>query len=220
MKITQNEKLLFIGDSVTDCDRARPVGEGLFDALGKGYVTLVNGLLQSTYPELGIRVVNQGISGNNVRDLKSRWQEDVIDQKPNHLVIMIGINDVWRQYDIPLMTETHVYIDEYEATLRELIEITKKALPNIHLTLMTPFYIEPNAQDAMRQTMDQYGRVIESLAQQQNCGFVDTQAAFNKVLEQLYPAAIAWDRVHPNPTGHLVLAKAFLNHVQFKWDHQ
>ncbi|MCG6198000.1 GDSL family lipase, partial [Anoxybacillus sp. LAT_38] len=75
------------------------------------------GLLQAVYPELGIRVVNKGISGNTVRDLKARWKEDVIAQKPDWVSIMIGINDVWRQYDLPLMKEKHVYLDEYETTL-------------------------------------------------------------------------------------------------------
>ena len=32
------EKILFAGDSVTDMGSANPVGEGLFDALGNGYV--------------------------------------------------------------------------------------------------------------------------------------------------------------------------------------
>lgn len=216
MKLIQNEKLLFIGDSITDCDRSKPEGEGLFDALGKGYVALVNGLLQSTYPELRTRVVNKGISGNTVRDLKARWQEDVIEQQPDRLVIMIGINDVWRQYDLPFMTNRHVYIEEYEATLRELVETAKATIPNI--VLMTPFYIEPNAQDAMRQTMDQYGAVVAKLAKQLDCGYIDTQAAFNKVLEHLYPATLAWDRVHPAPAGHFVLAKAYLQHIEFQWD--
>ncbi len=61
-----------IGDSITDCERARPVGEGLFDAFGKGYVSFVDGLLQARYLARGIRVVNMGLSGNTVRDLQGR----------------------------------------------------------------------------------------------------------------------------------------------------
>jgi 2-hydroxy-3-keto-5-methylthiopentenyl-1-phosphate phosphatase len=44
MLIKPNQKLLFIGDSVTDCERAKPEGEGLFGALGKGYVANVDAL--------------------------------------------------------------------------------------------------------------------------------------------------------------------------------
>src|SRR3954452_17883523 len=98
LRIQPNSKLLMIGDSITDCERARPVGEGLFAALGKGYVSLVDALLGATYPEREIRVVNMGSSGNTVRDLKSRWRTDVLDLRPDWLSMMIGINDVWRQF--------------------------------------------------------------------------------------------------------------------------
>jgi len=64
MKIAPHSKLVFIGDSITDCERARPVGEGLFGALGKGYVSLVEGLLYAIHPAHKIRVVNMGSSGN------------------------------------------------------------------------------------------------------------------------------------------------------------
>ncbi|MGP4041430.1 SGNH/GDSL hydrolase family protein [Gracilibacillus sp. D59] len=215
MKLEKNQKLLFIGDSVTDCDRAKPEGEGLFQALGTGYVSIVDAFLQSTYPELGIRVVNKGISGNNVTDLKARWQEDVLDQKPDWLVIMIGINDVWRQFDSPFIPDRHVYIDEYEKTYRELVEQTQSKVKQ--LVLMTPYYIEPNPNDSMRNKMDQYGKVVEQIANEHHTLFIDTQEAFNIVTKDLYPAAIAWDRVHPNQTGHTLLAKAFLNEIGFDW---
>ena len=218
MKLLKGQKLLFIGDSITDCDRAKPEGEGLLNALGHGYVSLVDGLLQSTYPELGIRVVNKGISGNTVRNLKERWQEDVISQQPDWLVIMIGVNDVWRQYDMPFMPEHHVYIEEYEETLLELVKQAKQVTS--HIVLMTPFYIEPNQADLMRATMDQYGVVVKKVAEQEQCFFVDIQAALDPVMKHLYPATLAWDRVHPSRAGHLIFAKAFLNYIDFDWNHQ
>lgn len=216
MKLEPAQKLLFIGDSITDCDRSKPEGEGLFGALGKGYVSFVDGLLQAVYPELGIRVINKGIGGNTVRDLEDRWQEDVINLKPDWLSIMIGINDVWRQYDTPFITDWHVYIDEYEDTLRKLVSETRPFVKKI--VLMTPFYLEGNEQDRMRQTMDQYGQVVKKIAVENNCLLVDTQAAFNGVLHHLYPAALAWDRVHPSAAGHMVLARAFLKEIGFDWN--
>src|SRR5262249_10275480 len=154
-----------------------------------------------------IRVVNMGVSGNTVRDLKARWLTDVLDQKPDWLSIMIGINDVWRQFDIPLQKEAHVLPDEYEATLDELIARTRPVLKG-GLVLMTPFYIEPNRQDAMRARMDQYGDIVKKLATQHNTLLVDTQAAFDAILPVYYPATLAWDRVHPNHIGCMALARA------------
>jgi lysophospholipase L1-like esterase len=215
MKIAPNSKLVMIGDSITDVGRAQPVGEGLFEAHGKGYVAFVAGLLGAVYPERHIRVVNMGTSGNTVRDLKARWQPDVLDLKPDWLSIMIGINDVWRQFDLPLQMEMHVPLGEYERTLDELVQATKTSLQG--LVLMTPFFIEPNPADTMRAMMDRYGAAVQRVAERHGAILVDTQARFNAVLRHCHAASLAWDRVHPNTTGHLVLARAFLNAVDFAW---
>jgi hypothetical protein len=46
--------------------------------------------------------------------------------------------------------------------------------------------------------------------------FVDTPAAFDRVLAQLHPMTLAWDRIHPTLTGQMALARAFLNVVGFE----
>lgn len=213
MLIQPNSKLLFIGDSITDCDRERPIGEG--NGLGNGYVSLVNALLNSTYPQHRIRILNVGTSGNTVRDLDARWQTDVLDLSPDWLSIMIGINDVWRQFDSPLQTEYHVSLEEYKSTLERLVQTTKPQLKG--LILMTPYFIEPNQSDAMRAMMDRYGNVVRGRAEKYQAVFVDTQSAFDAVLKTTHPMSIAWDRVHPNLTGHMILAQAFLDAVGYEW---
>ena len=101
MIFEKNDKIVFIGDSISDYDRARPVGEGLNSAWGHSYVADVGALLGSAYPELNLRVVNMGIGGNQIRHLDARWQSDVLDLKPDWVSVLIGINDVWRQFDTP-----------------------------------------------------------------------------------------------------------------------
>jgi lysophospholipase L1-like esterase len=216
LRIGVRDKLVMIGDSITDVGRARPVGEGRADdALGRGYVMLVDALLSAVYPDRFIRVINMGISGNTTRDLKARWQTDVLDQSPQWVSIMIGANDVWRQYDSPRQVERHVLIEEYEKNLVELVVTTKPGVKG--LVLMTPFYLEPNRQDAMRATMDRYGAVVKRVAKAQDVILVDTQAAFDRLLEVYYPATINWDRVHPNAAGAMLLARTFLSAVGFDW---
>jgi lysophospholipase L1-like esterase len=214
VNIEAGSKLVMIGDSITDVDRARPVGEGLGEALGRGYVMMVDGLLAARYPERRIRVVNMGCSGDTVRALKARWQTDVLDQKPDWLSILIGINDVWRQFDMPLIPEAGVPLDEYEATLDELVAATRPGLKG--LVLMTPYYIEPNPADAMRARMDEYGAAVKRVAAKRGAIPVDTQAAFEPVLKRYHPNYLAWDRVHPTHVGHMLLARAFLQAVGFE----
>lgn len=208
MKIHANSTLLMTGDSITDCGRARPVGEAINWDLGNGYVSLVNASLGTTCPQRNIRIRNMGISGNTVRDLAARWQSDVLDLQPDWLSIMIGINDVWRQFDAPLQTERHVPLDEYASTLEQLVRTTRPHLKG--LVLMTPYFIEPNRADPMRAMMDRYGEAVHQLAGRYEAILVDTQAAFDEILTAVHPMALASDRVHANLTGHMVLARAFL----------
>ncbi len=215
MIIRPNSKLLMIGDSITDCDRARPIGESADEGLGTGYVALIDGLINATCPEMHIRIINMGISGNMVRDLKARWRSDVLNLSPDWLSIMIGINDVWRHFDPLTQDEQQVSLDEYSSTLEELIRATLPMLKG--LVLMTPYFIESNRGDPMRAMMDRYGAVVCDLASKYKMIFVDTQAAFDEVLKELQPSALAGDRVHPNQTGHLVLARAFLKTVGYIW---
>jgi len=215
MRITHGQKLVMIGDSITDAGRNKPIAEGLFDPLGRGYVTFVDSLINTYYPDRKIRLINVGTSGNTVKDLAARWQTDVLDLKPDWLSIMIGTNDVWRQFDLPKIKEGHVLPDEYERVYDELLTKTRPQLKG--LVLATPFYVEPNRSDAMRARMDEYGAIVKRLAAKHDAVFVDTQAGFDFALRHQYAAALAWDRVHPNQTGHMILAKQFLDALGFEW---
>ncbi len=211
MLFEKGDKILFIGDSISDFDRARPVGEGLFNAWGTSYVADVGATLACAYPELGLRVVNMGISGNQVRDLLARWKSDVLDLKPDWVSVLIGINDVWRQFDCPQMPETHVSPEEYRAGYEELIQRT---LPLVKgMVLMTPYFMEPNRADPMRSRMDQYGQIVRELAQRHGLVFVDLQAGWDQLFQHMHPCNIAWDRIHPNQIGHMHIARQFLRAV-------
>ena len=161
MLFQKNDTVLFIGDSISDYERKRPVGEGLRNAWGTSYVACAGALLGSVYPELALRVINMGVSGNQTRDLIARWQTDVMDLHPDWVCMLIGINDVWRQFDQPQMPETHVLPDEYARNYESLIQRT---LPHVKgMVLMTPYFMEPNQSDPMRARMDEYGAIIRDL---------------------------------------------------------
>lgn len=212
MKLETGQTLLFIGDSITDCGRARPIA---FDKdLGDGYVNLVNSLLSVWYPEKSIRIINTGIGGNRVTDLEARWQTDCLNLKPDWLSIMIGINDVWRHFDRSTDPK-QVDIQNYESTYRKLLEQTRPNLTG--LVLMSPFYIEANRDDPMRAMMDSYSEVVQNLAQEFDAVFVDVQGAFDQYLVHRPTQSLCGDRVHPNQAGHLIIAKAFLTAMGFEW---
>ena len=217
MKIQARSRLVFTGDSVTDVDRARPFAEGLFNPLGNGYPNIVAGMLTAVYPELMIRVTNTGTSGNTSADLLQRFDEEVLALNPDWLSIMIGINDVWRQFDVPQIPEQSVSLADYEKNLDCMLA---KATAQVKggIILMTPYYIESNAEDAMRKTMDAYGAVCRKLAEKYQTLFIDTQAVMLELLKHTHSAFWAWDRVHPNFNGHTAIARKFLQTIDFDFN--
>lgn len=200
-------KLLFIGDSITDCDRLRPIGEGVVGApLGTGYVALLAALLVARCPAHRQRIVNMGVSGDTVRHLASRWQEDVLRLAPDHVVVMIGINDVWRAYTRTHWADMQISPNEYAQTLSELVETTLAA--GIGVTIAGPFFIEPNHVEPMRARMANYAALAAAVAARHDVVFIDVQAAFDRALAALHPMALAQDRVHPGLPGHMIIAEA------------
>ena len=89
----QAQRVLYIGDSVTDGGWGRSGGnmtpsnqrnlKDLNHIYGHSYMMLCAAHYESTQPYAGLRFFNRGISGNTLDDLKERWQQDVLNLKPD-----------------------------------------------------------------------------------------------------------------------------------------
>ena len=213
MLLHSGDTLLFIGDSITDCGRKRPIGEGVHGALGTGYVALLGAMLETRSPHLSCRLVNMGVSGNTSRELLARWETDVLSQSAQIVLVMIGINDVWHTFNRPHQPQTFVSKEEFRDNLKKMAELT---LPRVrHMVFISPYFIEPNREEPMRCRMDEFCCVMKEVAQQYGALFIDTQAAFDRLVPRYYhPSALAWDRVHPTLSGHLLLAEACFEALQ------
>lgn len=210
------DRIVFAGDSVTDMGSAQPVGEGLFDNVGRGYVRVVESMLAACYPEIFLRITNSGISGNTSRDLLERFERDVVELKPQWVCICIGINDVWRQFDSPALTDSHVLPDEYENNLEKMILKIKDSVKGIFI--LSPYIMEPNREDKMRKRIDEYVEICRSLSEKHNCIFVDFQKMYEKYCTVRHSSYVAWDRIHPNQIGATLMAKEFLSKCGFEYE--
>ncbi|MEO3779658.1 SGNH/GDSL hydrolase family protein [Micromonospora sp. B11E3] len=203
MLLSTGQRVVFIGDSITDCgrrDAAAPYGDG--------YVSLVRAFVTARHPGVELTWVNRGISGHTVRDLAVRWESDAVGERPDWLSVMIGINDIWRAFS-PGREADAVPIDEYERTLRVLLRRAVDAT-GCRLLLADPFLVEPDVDEPQRAQTDRYAAVVAALAKDFEAVHVPTQAAFDRVLAHTPPGHWAPDRVHPGLPGHAVIADAFL----------
>lgn len=211
------DRIVFAGDSVTDMESAQPIGEGLFDNVGRSYVRVIENMLAAVYPELHIRITNAGISGNTSRDLLARFDRDVCDLNPDWVSICIGINDVWRQFDSPAILDSHVLPDEYKKNLTTMLDKLQGRVKGIFI--LSPYYMEPNRQDMMRARMDEYVAICRELAEAYNCIFVDFQKLYEDYCKIRHSSCIAWDRIHPNQMGATLMALQFLKQCDFDFQH-
>jgi lysophospholipase L1-like esterase len=207
MIFEQGQKILFIGDSITDAGRRTDPEEN-----GTGYFNLVRSFVLARYPELGLIFINRGIGGNTVRHLRERWQQDVIDEKPDWLSVKIGINDVWRSFDSN--GDGAVPVDEYESTYRALLrEAVEKT--GAKLIIAEPYIIDADRSNPMREMMDQYGLVARKIAADFDAINVRSQEAYDRALQTTEPAAWAHDKIHPGTPGHAVIAIEYLRAIGF-----
>ncbi|MGK5739233.1 SGNH/GDSL hydrolase family protein [Micromonospora sp. URMC 103] len=202
MILRAGQRVVFIGDSITDCGRRDANAP-----YGNGYVSLVRAFVTARHPGLGLRWVNRGVSGDTVRHLAARWERDALGERPDWLSVMIGINDIWRRYRGPVAEA--VPIDEYERTLRALLRRAVDAT-GCRLILGDPYLIEPDRAEPQRADTDRYAAVVAALATEFGAVHVPTQAAVDRALAASTPGDWADDRVHPNLAGHALLADAFL----------
>jgi lysophospholipase L1-like esterase len=199
----------FIGDSITDCGRREP----LFSPLGDGYVRIIHDLLQAGYPELKLRVVNKGISGDTVLDLKGRWNTEVLDINPNWLFIYIGINDVWRFYDGD--RDKAVALPAFTSAYKVIIDKTLNDTTSA-IRLVSPFLAESDANDPFRRKLGVYQEEIDKIGEEFEIPVVHLQPAIDWAM--LSKPGDYWtnDRVHPTREGHMLIALTILRACGFR----
>ena len=211
MIFENGDRIIFAGDSVTDCGRKRPYGEGLWEGLGNGYVRQVDSILSCLYPEKLLHIINVGESGAASRDMLAHWEQNVECRNPNYVFFMIGANDVWRQFDEPALDNSGLMPECYRANLEAVCERT---LPRVKgMFIISPFYMEANDNDPMKKRMVEYAQIAKEVAEKYGITYIDVQKAFDEHLKHRYPAYISWDRVHPNWVGGMLIAKEILKAV-------
>ncbi|KRE40553.1 SGNH/GDSL hydrolase family protein [Paenibacillus sp. Soil724D2] len=201
----QGDIVLFQGDSITDAGRVR---ENPAD-MGKGYALMTAALFGSSYSEQQVTFLNRGISGNRVKDLQSRWDQDCLALQPSWVSIYIGINDCWRRYDRNDPTS----VEQFEEGYRELLVRTKEEL-GAKLIMIEPFVLPvPEDRKQWREDLDPKINVVRELAREFGALLVPLDGIFAQA-SMLAPSSFwAPDGVHPSPAGHALIAKAWLKAV-------
>ncbi|RED87559.1 SGNH/GDSL hydrolase family protein [Cohnella phaseoli] len=200
--IKQGDIVLFQGDSITDAGRDRSNGADL----GRGYALMAAGWFNALFPELGAKFLNRGISGNRVKDLQARWQQDCVDLQPDWVSIYIGINDCWRRYD----REDPTSVETFAAGYRDLLERTSQ-MTKAKIVMLEPFVLPvPEDRKQWREDLDPKINIVRELAREFGAHLVPLDGLFAQASTKASSADWAPDGVHPSPAGHALIARAWL----------
>lgn len=213
-KIEKGSVILCSGDSVTDCGRARPYGS-YRDSLGESYVKRLHEIVTAEYPEKEIKFVNAGISGETSRHIRNRWISDCEAVKPDYATLLIGVNDVWRQYDRWMDKDMAVGIEEYEENLRFVAEWSAKHLKGF--TLIAPFFLELDREEFFMKQVLARAAVCEKIARETGAQFISLQDELDRLCRSRYTLSFSPDRVHPFPVTHTAIALYLLRQWNFKF---
>ncbi len=202
LRLNPKSRFVFIGDSITDCGRG---GDG--EGIGNGYVRIIRDYLRAKDPSHAPEVINRGISGNKVTNLRERWQKDAIDLSPSVLSIMIGINDVWHGLN---PGGTGVDLEAYRKTYAELIAQVKAKHPQCAIALCEPTIISPPAHAKGNESLKPYVSAVRELAVEHKTLLVPLHDVFLDAAKARPDIDWATDGVHPTSTGHTLIARQWL----------
>jgi len=205
IQLKANDTILFIGDSITSADRHRQA----YAPLGFGYVHFAGNFLMARHPDLDLRLVNTGISGDTVLDLKQRWQKDCLAHRPGVLSVLVGINDVWQLTMEPGSARTASTPGQYELTFDQLLAQAKESC-DCRLVLMEPFLFSRDPHNEVLRALRPYVEVVHRLASKHRAILVPLQTRIDRLIREIPAEKWSADTVHPYLWAHAWIAQQWL----------
>ena len=188
--------IIFFGDSITQQGVSK-----------NGYVTLIKKALDSTK----YAVTGAGIGGNKVYDLYLRLEDDVLNKKPDLVVIYVGINDVWHKQSSHTGTDYDKYLKFYQALISKIQGVGSKVI------LVTPSVVgeKKDGTNELDADLNKYAEGIRQLAAKNNLPVCDLRKIFTAYEAENNPedkekGILTTDRVHLNEVGNKLVAEQLL----------
>ncbi|MCL2322138.1 MAG: SGNH/GDSL hydrolase family protein [Oscillospiraceae bacterium] len=202
MFINKASTIVFQGDSIT----AGNIISCNENSLGDGYVFFIDTYIKSIYPEYDVNIVNKGVDGDSILNLKKRWKETCVNLHPDIITLLIGINDIWDKYYSDNYLTDEEFLFHYDDIICDsMLNGVKK------IVLMEPFIIPVNS-DMESWRKDIYSKIdiVRRLAKKYNCTYIPLDSIFGELCTIKGPEYWSNDGIHPNVKGHFIIARSWL----------
>jgi len=181
-------KIVCIGDSLT---------EGYGVGRADNWVALLNGRNEYEF-------VNKGISGDTTGGMLARFQRDVVDEKPKHVIIMGGAND-FIMGDSPGSVRANIMAMVHQAYHHRIIPILGTGLKADAESFRKDWAEITDVKQLIERTAGLRDWILEF------CGtfstkYIDFYAEFEKRTAGNYGGYL-FDGLHPTREGHRIMAE-------------
>ena len=212
-------KILFQGDSLTDCGRDR-TGNDPVRAYGYGYVNIIASKLLCDYPDTV--VYNRAYNGSRIADTYSRWIEDALNVDCGILSILSGVNDIGFGIRMNRGADPKKFRMIYELMIDEVLERD----PDKKLVIGEPFLfkIENNTPELGRDIVENWDiwngqlterqQIVREIAEKYGAVFVPYAERFKEAFRKAPPEHWSVDCIHATNAGHELMARTWLECVR------
>ena len=190
--VKDGQKIAFLGDSITASGWNNPIG----------YVNLTIAGLEAN----GIKVtaIPAGIGGHKSNQMLERLERDVLDKKPDWMILSCGLNDVWHGAQ-------GVPIEEFKSHVTVIID--KCLAAGVVVVILTTTVIGEDLNNSYNKQLSSYNKFLRSLANEKNCLLADVNTMFQTLIKTSPKPGrvLTSDGVHMNAEGDKVMAMGILH---------
>jgi lysophospholipase L1-like esterase len=200
----KKKKIVFFGDSITQAG----VDKG-------GYIDVLQNIITEKGAADKFELNGAGISGNKIYDLYLRIEKDVLDKKPDVVVIWVGVNDVWHKSSSGTGTDFDKFGRFYDAVVKKIQQGGAKVI------VVTPAAIGEkndysNSQDG---DLNGYSSWLRKYVKDNGLGLVDLRTIFHEYSlahnpDNLSKGILTSDGVHLNAKGNTLVAEEMWKAIQ------
>jgi lysophospholipase L1-like esterase len=181
----------------------------------KLYCRFMEDYLLACLPELDLRVIQLGWSGERAPGFAGRMANDLLPWKPDVVTTCYGMNDgSYRKYEKPIG-------DAYEQAMKDIVHRLKESGATVVTgspgAVDTYSFKNPNVSPKdYNENLAHLRDIAKDIAAAEGMPFANVHDAMVKAMEKAKPAlgesydVCGADGFHPRPNGHIVMAYAFL----------
>lgn len=162
----------------------------------------------------GCSTINAGIDGNTTANMLLRFQEDVVERKPDRVFILGGINDILIAYQYDLVT-LDLHLEKSSENIRLMTRMAEKA--GIEPVLCSVLPVAPDfvySPEEINATVKRMNSSIKKIASQEKVDYLDLWPYLldpdTKMLQNGYATE---DGIHLSTRGYFELLKAYTTYM-------